>query len=112
MSRHFTGEGGSDFQFTKNHRAGLSATPRCLRVVVEYGFRASHTGAKLDDLFGIFLEPRDAQGNFMQKEKPWGGLKTWIFRLVPWEVGGKLAGVSRSRNYGRSTEYHRPGLRL
>jgi hypothetical protein len=67
---HFTGEGGSDFQFAKNHRAGLSAAPRCHRVVVEYGFHASQTETKWDALSRIFLESGCAGGISFKKKMP------------------------------------------
>ena len=32
---HFIGEGGSDFEFAKNHRAKLNGAPRCHGMIVE-----------------------------------------------------------------------------
>ena len=43
---HFSGQGGSDFQFVKNHRGGFGAAPRCQRIVVGDGFHVSQPEMK------------------------------------------------------------------
>ena len=53
-ARHFIGEGRSDFEFAKNHRAGLNAALRCHGMIVEYEFDASRTETKWGAWFRIF----------------------------------------------------------
>ena len=51
---HFFGQGRPYFQFAKNHRAGLGASPRCHRVIVLYGFHPNQTETKRGTLSRIF----------------------------------------------------------
>ena len=59
---YFSGQGGSDFKFAKNHSGGSGAAPRCQRIVVEDGFHVSQPEMKQGDLFRIFSGTKVQQG--------------------------------------------------